>query len=118
MWEVWINCGEVATVVLPHPSQLPPPPSPYLALPQETAHILQHATPHSLVLIDELGRATSTADGVAVAWAVSEHLADLGCATLLSTHFCQLAGLPAVCPRIKLWQLQVQVGKGRGYGGR
>ena len=61
---------------------LPPPPS------QEVAHILHHASPHSLVLIDELGRATSTADGVAIAWAVAEHLAlDVGCATLLSTHF-------------------------------
>lgn len=48
---------------------------------------LHRAGPHSLVIIDELGRATSTSDGVALCWAVSEYLLALGAHTLLATHF-------------------------------
>lgn len=47
----------------------------------------RRAGPRSLVLIDELGRATSTSDGVALCWAVSEWLINLGAHTLLATHF-------------------------------
>lgn len=57
--------------------------------------------------MDELGRSTSTCDGVAIAWAVCERLADVRCAALLATHFRQLSGLPAVHPCIKIWELQV-----------
>jgi len=117
---------------------------------QETAYIVRHATKRSLVIIDELGRATSTAgappasacpqsvccaasaagrkkpcsvpllgvavmgmrrcaraaDGVAVAWAVCEHLLRLGAATLFATHFGQLAELAARHPTLRLWHFE------------
>ncbi|XP_046408641.1 DNA mismatch repair protein Msh6 [Ischnura elegans] len=53
----------------------------------ETASILRHATPHSLVLVDELGRGTATYDGTAIAAAVVRELASMGCRTLFSTHY-------------------------------
>nr|XP_033324145.1 probable DNA mismatch repair protein Msh6 [Megalopta genalis] len=53
----------------------------------ETAIILQHATPHSLVLLDELGRGTSTYDGTAIAAAVVDALTKMKCRTLFSTHY-------------------------------
>jgi len=53
----------------------------------ETAAILQHATPHSLVLLDELGRGTSTYDGTAIAAAVVDALTKQKCRTLFSTHY-------------------------------
>ncbi|CAL8469479.1 g9020 [Coccomyxa elongata] len=74
---------------------------------QETAHILSHATERSLVLIDELGRATSTADGVAIAWAVSEHLIGAGAFTLFATHFAPLGELAHMHPNCKQWHFGV-----------
>jgi DNA mismatch repair ATPase MutS len=61
----------------------------------------------SLVLIDELGRATSTADGVGLCWAFSEYLLAVGCHVLLATHFRQLEDLPTLYPSCKLWRMQV-----------
>jgi DNA mismatch repair protein MutS len=61
----------------------------------ETSAILHNATPQSLVLLDEIGRGTSTYDGVAIAWAVSEHLHDrVGCKTMFATHYHELMQLP------------------------
>ncbi|MDX2193566.1 MAG: DNA mismatch repair protein MutS [Gemmatimonadales bacterium] len=61
----------------------------------ETSAILHNATPASLVLLDEIGRGTSTYDGVAIAWAVSEHLHDaVGCKTMFATHYHELMQLP------------------------
>jgi DNA mismatch repair protein MutS len=60
----------------------------------ETSAILHAATERSLVLLDEIGRGTSTFDGVAIAWAVTEHLHDqTGCKTVFATHYHELTQL-------------------------
>ena len=67
----------------------------------ETAAILGQATGQSLVLLDEIGRGTSTFDGVSIAWAVAEHLHDaVGCRTLFATHYHELTDLALERPRI------------------
>jgi DNA mismatch repair protein MutS len=68
----------------------------------ETSHILRGATPCSLVLLDEIGRGTSTFDGLAIAWAVAEHIHDeVGARTLFATHYHELTALSASLPRLK-----------------
>jgi DNA mismatch repair protein MutS len=63
----------------------------------ETAHILHNATANSLVLLDEIGRGTSTYDGLALAWACAAHLADKAQSlTLFATHYFELTGLPGL----------------------
>jgi len=60
----------------------------------ETANILNNATARSLVVLDEIGRGTSTFDGLSIAWAVAEHLhSAIGCKTLFATHFHELTSL-------------------------
>lgn len=64
---------------------------------QETANILNNATPHSLVILDEIGRGTSTYDGISIAWAVAEHLhnrPESKAKTLFATHYHELTQLP------------------------
>jgi DNA mismatch repair protein MutS len=63
---------------------------------RETAEILRSASPLSLVIVDEIGRGTSTFDGLAIAWAVAEHLAQsVRCRTLFATHYHEITALGA-----------------------
>jgi len=61
----------------------------------ETANILNNATEKSFVILDEIGRGTSTFDGISIAWAVAERLAELKCRTLFATHYHELTDLEA-----------------------
>jgi DNA mismatch repair protein MutS len=68
----------------------------------ETAAILNNATRRSLVVLDEIGRGTSTFDGLSIAWAVAEHLHDaVGCRTLFATHYHELQDLARERPRVR-----------------
>jgi DNA mismatch repair protein MutS len=68
---------------------------------RETAHILSRATRRSLIILDEIGRGTSTYDGVSIAWAVAEHLHDvIGARALFATHYHELTSLSADRPRV------------------
>jgi DNA mismatch repair protein MutS len=75
----------------------------------ETASILRHATRKSLVILDEIGRGTSTYDGVAIAQAVVEHLhgPQGGPRTLFATHYHELASLQGVLPRVRNYRVDV-----------
>ena len=68
----------------------------------ETAAILKHATAHSLILLDELGRGTATFDGTAIAYAVADNLAQRRCRTLFSTHYHSLVHDLATHPQVAL----------------
>jgi DNA mismatch repair protein MutS len=69
---------------------------------RETAAILAHATRRSLVILDEVGRGTSTFDGVSIAWAVAEHIHDqIGARTLFATHYHELVALADSRPRVR-----------------
>jgi DNA mismatch repair protein MutS len=76
----------------------------------ETAYILNHATRSSLVILDEVGRGTSTYDGLSIAQSVVEHLHDapkLGCRTLFATHYHELTALAERLPRVRNERVEV-----------
>jgi len=75
----------------------------------EAANILNNATPRSLVILDEIGRGTSTYDGVSLAWAITEFLHDsVGCRSLFATHYHELAHLSESLPHLRNYNVQVQ----------
>lgn len=78
---------------------------------QETAQILHQATERSLVLLDEIGRGTSTFDGLSIAWAVAEFLHDLkgkGVKTLFATHYHELTDLTQTKKKVKNYHVSVK----------
>jgi DNA mismatch repair protein MutS len=77
----------------------------------ETAQILAHATPHSLLIFDEVGRGTSTYDGVSIAQAILEYLHDapqLRSLTLFATHYHELTALAQRLPRLRNFRMEVR----------
>ena len=79
----------------------------------ETSAILHNATAGSLVLLDEIGRGTSTYDGVAIAWAVTEHLHDaVGCKTMFATHYHELMQLPETLAHARNLNVAVREAEG------
>ena len=77
----------------------------------ETANILRHATSRSLIILDEIGRGTSTFDGVSIAWAVAEYLHDnaqVAAKTLFATHYHELTDLALTRGRIKNYNVAVK----------
>lgn len=77
----------------------------------EVAYILNHATPKSLVILDEIGRGTSTFDGLSIAWAVVEFINNekrIGCKTLVATHYHELTDLEGKMAGIKNYHIAVQ----------
>ena len=80
----------------------------------ETSAILHGATARSLVLLDEIGRGTSTYDGVAIAWAVTEHLHDkVGCKVMFATHYHELMQLPEQLAHARNYNVVVQESGGQ-----
>lgn len=82
----------------------------------ETANLLNHATPRSLLVLDEIGRGTSTYDGISIAWAVVEHVHNhpqLKCKTLFATHYHELTQLADLLPRIRNYNVAVAEDKGK-----
>ena len=75
----------------------------------ETANILNHATARSLVVLDEIGRGTSTFDGLSLAWSIVEHLHhQIGAKTLFATHYHELTELAGRLPRVKNFNVAVR----------
>jgi len=75
----------------------------------ETSAILHAATKRSLVLLDEIGRGTSTYDGISIAWSVSEHLHDVvGCKTAFATHYHELTQLADTLVAVRNYNVQVR----------
>jgi DNA mismatch repair protein MutS len=90
--------------------------STFLVEMHETANILNNATPRSLILLDEVGRGTSTFDGLSIAWAIVEHLHEtpqVAARTLFATHYHELNALADRLPRVRNARIQVQEHDGK-----
>ncbi|MBN2857491.1 MAG: DNA mismatch repair protein MutS [Candidatus Delongbacteria bacterium] len=78
--------------------------STFLVEMNETANILNNATPDSLIIFDEVGRGTATFDGLSLAWSIVEYIHDqpeLSSRTLFATHYHELTEIDRICPRVK-----------------
>ncbi len=85
--------------------------STFLVEMNEAANILNNATPKSLILLDEIGRGTSTYDGISIAWAITEYLHEnptVRAKTLFATHYHELNVLASMYPRIKNYRVEVK----------
>ena len=85
--------------------------STFLVEMQEAANILHNATPKSLVLLDEIGRGTSTFDGISIAWALTEYLhdhAESRAKTLFATHYHELNEMADIFPRVQNYKVDVR----------
>lgn len=85
--------------------------STFLVEMQEAANILNNATANSLILLDEIGRGTSTFDGISIAWAVTEYLhenPEVAAKTLFATHYHELNEMAEIFPRIKNYKVEVR----------
>jgi DNA mismatch repair protein MutS len=76
---------------------------------QEAANILNNATARSLIILDEIGRGTSTFDGLSIAWAMTEYIyKNVGARTLFATHYHELTGLAELLPGVKNFNVAVK----------
>ncbi len=85
--------------------------STFLVEMQEAANILNNATKKSLILLDEIGRGTSTFDGISIAWSITEYLhenTDLSAKTLFATHYHELNEMAELFPKIKNYKVEVR----------
>jgi DNA mismatch repair protein MutS len=85
--------------------------STFLVEMQEAANILNNATKKSLILLDEIGRGTSTFDGISIAWAITEYLhenPEVAAKTLFATHYHELNEMASIFPRIKNFKVEVK----------
>ncbi len=83
---------------------------------EETARILRQVTPNSLVILDEIGRGTSTFDGMSIAWAVVEYLHDIyenGVKTLFATHYHELTELSQLKHRVRNYNIAIREWEGK-----
>ncbi|KAG9145174.1 hypothetical protein Leryth_008959 [Lithospermum erythrorhizon] len=76
---------------------------------KETAFIMQNVTPRSLIVMDELGRATSSSDGFAIAWSCCEHLLALKSFTIFASHMENLSELATIYPNVKILHFHVDI---------
>jgi len=85
--------------------------STFLVEMQEAANILNNATQKSLILLDEIGRGTSTFDGISIAWAITEYIhenREVAAKTLFATHYHELNEMAEIFPRIKNYKVEVR----------